>query len=127
MLRVAPPAHTRRTPSNLRTSEPPNPRTTLPSPVSPRVVVVVPCYNTSDKCVPAIAGANAVSDAVLAVNDGSTDDTAQHLAASGCLTVTLPANTGKGAALAAGFRAVLEGPGGLLGFLPDYVVTMDGD
>jgi glycosyltransferase involved in cell wall biosynthesis len=91
------------------------------------VVVIVPCYNTSEKCVPAITGATAVADAVLAVNDGSTDDTAQHLAASGCLTVTLPANAGKGAALAAGFRAVLEGPGGLLGFLPDYVVTMDGD
>ena len=94
---------------------------------SPVVVVVVPCYNTSVRCATAIAGARAVADAVLAVDDGSTDDTSAHLKASGCRTVTLPVNSGKGAALAAGFRAVLAGSDGVPGVAIDYVVTMDGD
>jgi glycosyltransferase involved in cell wall biosynthesis len=93
----------------------------------PRVAVVVPCYNTSRRCADVIAGAVRFADAILAIDDGSTDDTAEHLRASGCRVLSLPVNSGKGAALAAGFREVLKGPDGALGASVDYVVTMDGD
>ena len=94
---------------------------------APKVVVVVPCYNTSSRCADVIARTTPLVDAVLAVDDGSTDDTADHLRASGCRVLHLPANAGKGAALAAGFREALKGDGGLLGVRADYVVTVDGD
>jgi len=64
---------------------------------------------------------------VLAVDDGSTDDTADYLRASDCVTITLPVNSGKGAALAAGLREVLKGPDGAVGIAADVIVTMDGD
>jgi len=94
---------------------------------APVVIVIVPCYNTSARCAVAIAGARRFAQQVLAVDDGSTDDTADHLRGSGCPTVTLAVNSGKGAALAAGFREVLKGRDGLAGLAADYVVTMDGD
>ena len=94
---------------------------------APRIAVVVPCYNTSSRCADVIARAAPLADAILAVDDGSTDDTAEHLRASGCRVLHLPVNAGKGAALAAGFREVLKGPDGALGARADYVVTMDGD
>ena len=95
--------------------------------MSSTLVVVVPCYNTSARCAAAIAGARAFADGVLAVDDGSTDDTAEHLQATGCPTITLPVNAGKGAALEAGLREVLRGANGALGVAADFVVTMDGD
>jgi len=93
----------------------------------PSVVVVVPCYNTSARCAVAIAGARGFAERVLAVDDGSTDDTAEHLRATGCPTITLAVNAGKGAALEAGLREVLRGTDGALGVAADFVVTMDGD
>ncbi|MEO7272348.1 MAG: glycosyltransferase, partial [Vicinamibacterales bacterium] len=60
---------------------------------SPIVVVIVPCYNTSARGAVAIAGARSFAQQVLAVDDGSTDDTAAHLRASGCPTVTLAVNS----------------------------------
>ena len=96
----------------------------MPSPI---VVVVVPCYNTSARCAAAIAGARAFAQGVLAVDDGSTDDTAEQLRATGCPTIQLPVNAGKGAALEAAFREVLKGAAGALAVDADFVVTMDGD
>ena len=94
---------------------------------APKIAVVVPCYNTSSRCADVIARTTPLVDAVLAVDDGSTDDTAEHLRASGCPVLRLPVNAGKGAALAAGFREALKRDGGLLGVRADYVVTVDGD
>jgi hypothetical protein len=93
----------------------------------PKIAVVIPCYNTSAHCVNVIARAVEHADGVLAVDDGSTDDTADHLAASGCAVVRLERNAGKGAALKAGIANVLQGREGLLGEDFDYVVTLDGD
>jgi glycosyltransferase involved in cell wall biosynthesis len=94
---------------------------------SPRIAVVVPCYNTSAACVNVIVRASEHADAVLAVDDGSTDDTPQHLRAAGCPVVRLPRNAGKGAALEAGFLEILRGPAGHPGGAFDYVITLDGD
>ena len=94
---------------------------------APRIAVVVPCYNTSAACVNVIARASEHADAVLAVDDGSTDDTPEHLRAAGCPVVRLARNSGKGAALEAGITEILKGPAGLLGAAFDYVITLDGD
>jgi glycosyltransferase involved in cell wall biosynthesis len=94
---------------------------------SGRIAVVIPCYNTSSTSVDVIRKALTIADAVLAVNDGSTDDTASHLERSGARCLHLRENGGKGVALRAGIEAALEGPGGLLGDTFDYIVTLDGD
>lgn len=93
----------------------------------PTIVAVVPCYNTSAACVDVIERTSAFADRVLAVDDGSTDDTAQHLLSTGCLVLRLPVNGGKGAALGAGFREVLSGMNGPLHAQADAVITIDGD
>jgi glycosyltransferase involved in cell wall biosynthesis len=93
----------------------------------PKIAVVIPCYNTSAHCVSVIARAAEHAGGVLAVDDGSTDDTAEHLASSGCAVVRLERNSGKGAALKAGIVNVLEGRNGRLREDFDYVVTLDGD
>ena len=92
-----------------------------------RIAVVIPCYNTTSRCADVVARTMPFADAIVAVDDGSIDDTAEHLRASGCLVLQLPVNSGKGAALAAGFREVLKGSAGPLGARADYVVTIDGD
>jgi putative flippase GtrA len=94
---------------------------------APLIVVIVPCYNISSRCADVVTRSASFADAVLAVDDGSTDDTAAHLRASGCLMLQLPVNAGKGAALAAGFREVLKDAGGLVGARADYLITIDGD
>ena len=92
-----------------------------------RIAVVIPCYNTTSRCADVVARTMPFADAIVAVDDGSTDDTAEHLHASGCLVLQLSVNSGKGVALAAGFREVLKGSAGPLGARADYVVTFDGD
>ncbi len=90
------------------------------------VCVVIPCHNIEDFCGPAVAGAARYADFVIAVDDGSTDNTAIRLdeaakAAGNVRVLKFKKNLGKGAALLAGMRAALEQPGCGL------VLTMDGD
>ena len=92
-----------------------------------RLAVVIPCYNTSSTCVGVITKALSTSDAVLAVDDGSTDDTFAHIEGTGCASLRLPHNMGKGAALRAGIVEVLRGHEGKLGQTFDYILTVDGD
>ena len=92
----------------------------------PKIAIVVPCYNTSFRCREAIAAARPFAQVVLAVDDGSTDDTSAHLEAAGCQVLTLPVNGGKGAALEAGFRRLLDDAARRREAF-DYVLTMDGD
>ena len=93
----------------------------------PAICCVVPCYNVADLCGPVVKEAAAHAQRVIAVDDGSTDDTGEVLAAvaaesGGRVRVLgLRPNQGKGMALMAAFRAALrEGP-------CDVVVTLDGD
>ena len=95
--------------------------------LSARIAVIVPCYNTSRTSMDVIRQALTIVDAVLAVNDGSTDDTAAHLDESGARCLHLPENRGKGVALRAGIEEVLKGPSGMLAAPFEYIVTLDGD
>jgi glycosyltransferase involved in cell wall biosynthesis len=86
----------------------------------PRICVVVPVFNHG-QTVPRVARAARTRFPVIAVDDGSTDETPARLAAeSGLVVVTLPRNAGKGAALRAGFARGEE-----LGFT--HAITMDAD
>jgi glycosyltransferase involved in cell wall biosynthesis len=92
-----------------------------------KVAVIIPCYNTSAACVDVIQKAQAAADAVLVVDDGSTDDTPQHILSTGVTCLRVATNAGKGAALRAGIEEVLKGRLGLLGDVFDYIMTVDGD
>ncbi len=94
----------------------------------PRLTVVVPVYNEGAmvaRCLAAVAGADYPRDRleIIAVDDGSTDDTWRHLEAAahrhpGLLrTLRFPRNRGKKAALYAGFRAARG----------EVLVTVDSD
>jgi glycosyltransferase involved in cell wall biosynthesis len=98
----------------------------MPGKLSPRIAVVIPCYNTGRACIDVITRARAAG-AVLVVDDGSTDDTPEHIRSTGVPCLRLPVNAGKGAALKAGIEEALKGRQGLLGDAFDYVVTVDGD
>lgn len=87
------------------------------------ICVVIPTYNNGGTIGRVVAGALEQCDDVIVVNDGSTDATASiltGLAKEGLTVVTLDRNSGKGAALKAGFRKALD-----MGFA--YAITLDGD
>jgi glycosyltransferase involved in cell wall biosynthesis len=92
-----------------------------------RIAVVIPCYNTGEACVEVISRARAAANGVLVVDDGSTDDTPEHIRRAGAPCLRLPTNAGKGAALKAGLEEVLKGRQGMLGEVYDYILTVDGD
>jgi len=91
------------------------------------VCCVVPCYNVGALCGPVIREAVRHADHLIAVDDGSTDETGEVLraieAASGgrVRLIAFPENRGKGAALLEAFRVALEE------FRFDTLVTIDGD
>ena len=91
------------------------------------VCCLIPCYNVAYSCAEVIREALKYSRHVLAINDGSIDETGailQSLAAemNGRLhIVSFPVNRGKGVTLLEGFRYALEN-------IPfDVLVTIDGD
>ena len=87
------------------------------------ICVVIPTYNNDGTIGRVVAGALEQCDDVIVVNDGSTDATPgilAGLAKEGLTVVTLDRNSGKGAALKAGFRRALD-----MGFA--YAITLDGD
>jgi glycosyltransferase involved in cell wall biosynthesis len=92
-----------------------------------KIAVVIPCYNTGAACVDVITRARVVADAVLVVDDGSSDDTPEHIRSTAVPCLRLPANAGKGVALEAGMQEVLKGRHGRLGETFDAIVTIDGD
>ena len=90
------------------------------------ICVVIPTYNNGGTIGRVVEETLAECDDVIVVNDGSTDATANILNAqctmhnAQCTIVTLEKNSGKGAALKAGFRKALD-----MGF--SYAITLDGD
>jgi LmbE family N-acetylglucosaminyl deacetylase len=91
------------------------------------VCVIIPCYNIAAVCGAVVRQAADFSDHVIAINDGSTDDTSAilHEAARHCggkiTVIDLPTNQGKGSVLMEGFRRALA--------LDNVtaIVTLDGD
>jgi LmbE family N-acetylglucosaminyl deacetylase len=93
----------------------------------PRTVCVIPCYNVAKLCGAVLREAVGYADRVVAVDDGSSDETAAVLRQvewdypDRITVLSLGINRGKGSALLAGFRHALEH----LSF--DALVTLDGD
>lgn len=87
-----------------------------------RLAVVIPAYRAARTVADVVTGARAAAPAarICVVDDGSDDATTPAARAAGAATVVLPANRGKGAALAAGVAAVLTDGA-------DVIVTLDAD
>lgn len=92
-----------------------------------RLCCIVPCYNVGKLCAPVIADCARHAGRVIAVDDGSIDDTPAFLKEAAerfpevVQIVTLASNRGKGVALMRGFRHALSATDS------DVVVTVDGD
>lgn len=90
-----------------------------------RYLAIVPCYNVGDACKPVLTNVLRHIDLCVAVDDGSTDNTAsiiQQLKLPGLELVKHPGNLGKGRALITGFRHAMESHPEL-----DSIITLDGD
>jgi glycosyltransferase involved in cell wall biosynthesis len=82
---------------------------------------VIPCYNVGVRCIPVIQEASRHVGRVLAVDDGSTDDTRASIRRSGAELVAFERNRGKGFALIEGFSIALKDE------QCEAVLTLDGD
>jgi len=85
-----------------------------------RGCVLIPAYNEAGRIGEVVRRVREKIQAVLVVDDGSTDTTAEEARAAGADVVRHEVNRGKGMALATGFARVR-----VLGF--DWVITMDAD
>jgi glycosyltransferase involved in cell wall biosynthesis len=85
-----------------------------------RVVAVIPAYNEERFIGSVVLRARACVDAVIVVDDGSRDATAEIAERAGAIVVRHEANRGKGAALTTGFARARE-------LEPAVVVTIDAD
>ena len=92
------------------------------SPPSPaEVTIVVPCYNEGPVIGEVLAELLRAWPNVIAVDDGSSDDTAARLGDTGATVVRHAVNLGQGAALQTGFDYALSDPA------MRWVVTFDAD
>lgn len=65
----------------------------------PRVVAIIPCYNTAPYIAEVVIEARKYVDEVIVVDDGSTDDTADEAKKAGARVIQHECNLGKGAAM----------------------------
>lgn len=65
---------------------------------------VIPCYNEAKSIGELVAGVRRHLPNVIVVDDGSSDETAKLANKAGAAVIRLPRNTGKGAALRAGWE-----------------------
>jgi len=92
---------------------------TVETPPRGRIVALIPAHDEARRIAPVIA-ATLRSLPALVVDDGSADETAALAERAGARVVRQRPNQGKGAALRAGFRAVLDDG-------VEAVVTLDAD
>lgn len=85
-----------------------------------KVVAVIPAYNESARVTGVVRGVRPAVDAVVVVDDGSTDATADRAREAGAVVVRHAMNCGAGAATMTGIHAARA-----LG--ADVVVTIDAD
>jgi glycosyltransferase involved in cell wall biosynthesis len=81
---------------------------------------VIPCFNEAAEIGAVVAAVRRQLPAVIVVDDGSTDKTAETAKLAGTEIISLPKNSGKGAALRSGWQRARE-----LGFT--WVLMLDGD
>lgn len=86
----------------------------------PNIVTVIPAYNEARFIGSVVLQALDLSDLVIVVDDGSTDDTAGIARSAGATVVCHECNQGKGAALNTGFKFIRK-------LNPEVVVCLDGD
>ncbi len=97
-----------------------------PSGGSPKILIVVPCFNEEASVSAVVAGINRVKALyrlpldILVVNDCSTDNTLAVLQTLDCLYLDLPVNLGIGGAMQTGYRYAWR-------HSYDIAVQMDGD
>jgi len=72
--------------------------------------VVIPCFNPGERVAGVVQEALQYVDRVFVVDDGSTDGAVEALAGLPIEVIRFEKNRGKGAAMLAGYRAVLEHP-----------------
>lgn len=92
----------------------------MPAPPPADVTIVVPCYNEGPVIGEVLAELLRAWPQVIAVDDGSSDDTHARLQATGATVVRHAVNLGQGAALQTGIELALSRGA-------RYVVTFDGD
>ena len=85
------------------------------------LLCIVPCYNAAPTCARVIEELKAHIRHIVAVDDGSTDGTAEALKKTGVPVLTHPVNRGKGHALLTGFTHALAMP------WIKNIVTIDAD
>jgi glycosyltransferase involved in cell wall biosynthesis len=99
----------------------------LPLEMRRRICCIIPCYNVAALCAPVVRECAEHAGRIVAVDDGSTDETAENLRAAQAEfpdivhVLTLAPNQGKGVALVRGFRHALGKTD------CDVIVTVDGD
>jgi glycosyltransferase involved in cell wall biosynthesis len=99
------------------------------------VIVVIPAHNEGPRIGAVVRTLIAQGLPLLVVDDGSSDDTGDAARAAGAPVLSLVPNRGKGAALKAGFRAVLGEESAAVsavasaqvGIRWDAILTLDGD
>ena len=83
--------------------------------------LIIPCYNEGTVIQDVIENARQPFPNIVAVNDGSADDSAARIHAAGAHLVDHPVNLGQGAALQTGVEYARSQPGA------KYFVTFDAD
>ncbi|HEX7023061.1 MAG TPA: glycosyltransferase family 2 protein, partial [Trueperaceae bacterium] len=89
-------------------------------PVQASIVAVIPAYNEERFIASVVFQTRPYVDQVIVVDDGSNDRTAELAEAAGAFVVLCEQNSGKAAALNAGFAAALR-------YHPQAVVCLDAD
>ncbi|OGP81157.1 MAG: hypothetical protein A2Z08_10180 [Deltaproteobacteria bacterium RBG_16_54_11] len=88
--------------------------------VRDKIAILIPAYNASESLRGVIEGIKGYALAILVVDDGSTDATAEIALDAGAQVLRHPINRGKGAALRTGFWFLLN-----QGY--EAIITMDAD
>ncbi|MCS4535601.1 glycosyltransferase family 2 protein [Corynebacterium sp. HS2168-gen11] len=83
--------------------------------------LIIPCYNEGQVIGSVIEHARTTFPNIVAVNDGSADNSAQVIRATGAHLVNHPVNLGQGAAIQTGIEYARRQPGA------QYFVTFDAD
>src|SRR5262245_5352075 len=88
--------------------------------MSARVVALIPCYREAARIGEVVRRARYHVDAVVVIDDGSPDSTAQEAKNAGAIVLQHPVNQGKGAAIRTGMHYAVE-----KGY--ELMVFLDGD